>query len=83
MTVIDGGAIYDAAADPRPAASASDRRFTHRMRPWLVDLDDLPHRPPLADASRRATTSAGPTARSGRTSTTGSPAHGVAARAGG
>jgi DUF1365 family protein len=23
------------------------RRFTHRMRPWLVDLDHLPHRPPL------------------------------------
>jgi uncharacterized protein len=24
------------------------RRFAHRMRPWLVDLDHLPHRPPLA-----------------------------------
>ncbi|MPZ81350.1 MAG: DUF1365 family protein [Actinophytocola sp.] len=30
-----------------------DRRFTSRMRPWLVDLDALPHRPPLATFEAR------------------------------
>ena len=29
------------------------RRFTHRIRPWLVDLDHLPHRPPLATFEAR------------------------------
>jgi uncharacterized protein len=29
------------------------RRFTSRVHPWLVDLDDLPHRPPLATFEAR------------------------------
>jgi DUF1365 family protein len=41
------GLIYDARLT-HVRRERLTRRFTHRMRPWLVDLDDLPHRPPFA-----------------------------------
>ncbi len=52
MTVIDGGVIYDARL-VHIRRERVGRRFAHRMRPWLVDLDDLPHRPPLASFEAR------------------------------
>jgi len=40
------GAVYDARLIHIRRERVT-RRFTHPMRPWLVDLDDLPHRPPF------------------------------------
>ena len=46
------GLIYDARL-VHVRRERVDRRFAHRMRPWLVDLDDLPRATPFASFEGR------------------------------